>query len=390
MRAKILLVHSLFNALGGAEFLALNATRVLKESGYDVTIYSCTPLDRERVKKIFNIDVSGFKIVVRNVRIADLLKRISHGRFVRLRKLMIFKRLFKKYLREMRENYDLIMETKSNLPTPADISYIHFPLLADKREEGGLYRIYNKIIDYYGRWFTKHVPGKVLTNSSWTSGVIYRIHHIIADIVHPPVDVEYFMRVADNDKREKMVVTISRFTPEKKLDKIVDVADRLRDYLFILIGTTDEYSGRIIEAIKRRAREKMVDNIHILTNAPRHEVLRYMRDSMFYLHPEFLEHFGISVVEAIASGLIPIVYRDGGAWYDIVSRVDDILGYISIYEAPKIIRRIESDRELYGKLRARSIEVSKMFSYENFKRNLLEKIEYVLRVKRIASAHNRA
>jgi glycosyltransferase involved in cell wall biosynthesis len=104
---------------------------------------------------------------------------------------------------------------------------------------------------------------------------------------------------------------------------------------------------------------------------------------MFYLHPEFTEHFGIAVIEAMSAGCVPIVYRDGGVWYDIVSKISNILGYNNIEEVPKIIRVIEVNRELYTELRKKSIEVSKTFNYENFKKNLMEKVKYVLRIKKL-------
>jgi glycosyltransferase involved in cell wall biosynthesis len=104
---------------------------------------------------------------------------------------------------------------------------------------------------------------------------------------------------------------------------------------------------------------------------------------MFYLHPEFPEHFGISVVEAMSAGCVPIVYRDGGAWYDLVSRISSTLSYISIKEVPEIINVLEKNRNLYEKLREISIEVSKNFNYENFRSNLVEKVNYVLKIKKL-------
>jgi len=115
----------------------------------------------------------------------------------------------------------------------------------------------------------------------------------------------------------------------------------------------------------------------------RKELRELLGEAMFYLHPEYTEHFGIAVVEAMSAGLVPIVYRDGGAWYDVVSQVSNILGYNNIEEVPRIIKTIEKNRELYIKLRERAIEVSKIFTYENFKKSLIEKVHYVLNVKRL-------
>ena len=388
MKGRILLAHVFFDILGGGEFLALNAARALKENGYDVTIFTYTPIDADKVKKMFNIDVDGLNIIVKRIPLlVDVLKKISRGRLVRLRRLMAYRKFFTEYMDEIGRDYDLVMETQSNVLSPADISYIHYPALIYFETEKGSglhWRLYNWIVKFYAEKFKHLVPSRVLTNSSWTAAQIYKAYHIIPDVVHPPVNIEYFNKASNNDKREKIVVTISRFTEEKRLDKIVDVAAKLRDYTFVLIGSTYEYSYKVLDEIEKKVKEYRLDNVVVETNLPRTKMLGYLKDSRYYLHPEFAEHFGISVVESMAAGLVPLVYRDGGAWYDVVSRIDYRLGYNSIEEVPNIIRSLDSNQSLYQTLRERSIRISKLFNYESFSRNLLEKVEFVLRVKNIA------
>jgi glycosyltransferase involved in cell wall biosynthesis len=119
-------------------------------------------------------------------------------------------------------------------------------------------------------------------------------------------------------------------------------------------------------------------------NVPRDELRKLLSRAKYYLHPPFPEHFGISVVEAMAAGCIPIVYRDGGVWYDIVSRVSDILGYGDINEVPNIIKSLDNNKDLYITLRSKGIEISKEFNYENFKKNLSKWVDYALKVKKSA------
>jgi len=40
--------------------------------------------------------------------------------------------------------------------------------------------------------------------------------------------------------------------------------------------------------------------------------------------------FDIAIAEVAAAGLVPVVYRDGGGLTDIVSKIDQGLGYISV------------------------------------------------------------
>jgi len=137
----------------------------------------------------------------------------------------------------------------------------------------------------------------------------------------------------------------------------------------------------VIKQLKTRIENEGLDNVELLTNIPRDKLRELLGRAKYYLHPPFPEHFGIAVVEAMAAGCIPIVYRDGGAWFDIASRVSDILGYSDVNEVPGIIRRIESDRVLYEELENKSISVSKEFNYERFKSELSKYMNYLLETR---------
>lgn len=270
--------------------------------------------------------------------------------------------------------------------SPADINYIHYPLANYYRDMNckiPYYCVYDFIVKMIFKSIERMTSfgKKILTNSFWTANQIYKVHGIIADVVYPPVDVEYFSRVARNEKRERIVITMSRFIEEKRLERIVDVAAKLQNYTFVIAGLTDERSYIIIDKIEKKIREYRLNNVIIEPNLPKRKLLSYLGDARYYLHPEFPEHFGIAVVEAMAAGLVPLVYRDGGAWYDVVSKVSSLLGYSSIEEVPRIIQYIDSNINLYERLRRKSYMISKKFNYENFKLKLLRKVRYVLKVK---------
>jgi len=84
--------------------------------------------------------------------------------------------------------------------------------------------------------------------------------------------------------------------------------------------------------------------------------------------------FDIVTAEAAAAGLVPVVYRDGGGWTDIVSKIGQGLGYMSVEKAPHIVRSLLNDPERLKALSARAREVTKCFSYERFKERLNEVI----------------
>jgi glycosyltransferase involved in cell wall biosynthesis len=170
-----------------------------------------------------------------------------------------------------------------------------------------------------------------------------------------------------------VVLTVSRITPEKMVAEIPKVAKLVPEAEFYLVGSTSDYSERTLKVIESEA--KGLSNFHLETDVPRRRIIELMSQASIYLHPPYAEHFGIAIAEAAAAGLVPVVYRDGGGWTDIASRIDEGLGYTSVEEAAHIIRSLLNDPGRLKELSSKAREVAKGFSYENFKSRLNEVIK---------------
>lgn len=382
MSVKVLIIHGIFDALGGGELFVLKLAKALIEEGFQVDILTSTYPNIEKIRDIYG-ETFYPRFIVKRVRRAEYLNKLMPGRLVRLRRLIIYNS-YNSLIEEARKEYDLVLDTQSNLPTPVDVSYIHYPALLPTQRKEPLYNIYNSIVSFIARSYKKPRSARILTNSTWTAHVIYRLYGIIPDVLYPPVDIDYFVDASISSDREKIIVTISRFSPEKRLDKLFEVAKQLPSYTFILVGSTGPGSDEVLNNLKTKKDTLGIHNVEFKPNLPRSQLKELLGKALFYLHPEFTEHFGIAIIEAMSAGCIPIVYRDGGAWYDAVSKISDKLGYTDISEVPRIISNIEKEKELQKELREKSIEVSKQFSYEKFKKSLTEKIYFILKVKKLS------
>jgi glycosyltransferase involved in cell wall biosynthesis len=101
-----------------------------------------------------------------------------------------------------------------------------------------------------------------------------------------------------------------------------------------------------------------------------------LKTSKVYLHPTKYEHFGIAIVEAMASGLIPVVHKSGGAWMDIVEYGRYGFGFKSVEEAIENINNILEMREdELQSWRQKFRKKIRVFSYNTFKNN----IEYLIK-----------
>lgn len=91
------------------------------------------------------------------------------------------------------------------------------------------------------------------------------------------------------------------------------------------------------------------------------------------LHPERMEHFGITVVEAMSFGLVPLVYAVGGP-AEIVH--DGLSGFTYSDEAAFLEKAtmLVSDNQLRNKLSGNAIKKSEEFTDAKFRLNALELI----------------
>ncbi|MEB3691424.1 MAG: hypothetical protein G5Z43_000176, partial [Caldisphaeraceae archaeon] len=219
MKHKVAIIHGTFEEIGGGERLVIDIIDILRKNGFETTLFT-GEVDKEKVKKIFHFDLDDqIKIVTVKSSTASLLYKLRPYGAFRLRRIAYRKSLDKKYMKEIRESYDISIDTQLNMPSNSDISYIHFPITIDTYSRKGLKRkLYNFIVSRYISSFKNSRPGMVLTNSKWTASKVYKEFGIVADVLYPPVDIRYFSNAAYGSHEEKSVVTISRFTPEKGLE----------------------------------------------------------------------------------------------------------------------------------------------------------------------------
>ena len=146
-----------------------------------------------------------------------------------------------------------------------------------------------------------------------------------ATVLTPPVELGTF----EPERKEQLIVTVGRIFPEfhrKRHDALIDAFAELSGsadgWRFVIAGGVD-WSSPGAEAFVGRLREQSAGlPIDIRENVS-HDELRslYARASLYWHgagygraqdEPDQVEHFGISVVEAMSYGAVPLVADDGG------------------------------------------------------------------------------
>ena len=173
-----------------------------------------------------------------------------------------------------------------------------------KKEIHGIKARYLKIIQNNINKSLKILKEKnvnLITNSDFTKNEIKRNCDKDSVVIYPPVKIEKYKKFQKYDKIKK-IITISRFSIEKNLDATIEIFNQT-NFSCEIIGNA-KYKNQF--TILKRLQEKKGENIKIYSNISSEEISTLVSTAKVYLHSS-KETFGISVVEAIAAGCIPIV-----------------------------------------------------------------------------------
>jgi len=242
-------------------------------------------------------------------------------------------------------------------------AYVHYPWVSSdmlnkisiKMKKQPLYAL--KYAYWYILMKLYSICGSFLTssscNSSWTLQNLLNVW-TWADgttkpvIIYPPTGIdESKIQLSMGSTKSRIFLYIAQFRPEKRhnllireFDKYVKKCQELSidPFKLVLIGSTrseeDEKTAENLRTLIKKLSipEKKID---IKVNAPREEVDEYLSKAEFGLNTMWNEHFGISVVEYMIYGVIPIVHASGGPLADIVVPVDSESGKILVEKGEK-------------------------------------------------------
>jgi len=167
----------------------------------------------------------------------------------------------------------------------------------------------------------------VLINSPFVSSFLQRYHDIHGSILYPPID-----DFAEGRDKENVIVSVGRFFRglynDKRYDVLVNAFKRLRErlphtsWMYHIVGScgSDAGSQRYLEELRASASGHP---IYFHVNSPYDELRRFYSQAQIFwhaagydvdeeCHPERTEHFGMSTVEAMSAGCVPVVANKGG------------------------------------------------------------------------------
>lgn len=204
-------------------------------------------------------------------------------------------------------------------------------------------------------------------------------------VLAPPVDII----TKKNQKKENLILSVGRFTQgmnRKKQEVLVEIFKQIyknnKTWKLVLIGGILDQDEPFVESLKKQASGFPID---IFTNAPLKELREFYLKSKIYWHatgfgenldkhPELAEHFGITTVEAMSAGTVPVVINAGGQ-KEIV--VDGESGFLWSTEQELIdkTKKLIGSKELLEKLSDGAIKRSGKFTGNRFCKDLYRILE---------------
>ncbi|KAK3304627.1 glycosyltransferase family 4 protein [Chaetomium strumarium] len=245
----------------------------------------------------------------------------------------------------------------------------------------------------------------VMTNSSWTQGHIQKLWgplrrkkkmtaataHPIA-VVYPPVAVreleqEVDVSPASEARREKMLLYIAQFRPEKNHQLILQAfaeflksgSEAARDARLVLVGSVrDDHDSKRVYQLRLLVNELHIrDRVEFHLDASWPEILDWLRRASVGVNGMWNEHFGIGVVEYQAAGLVAVVHDSGGPKMDIVVDVEGEPTGFHATTSTEFAQGFEKALSLPNPhaVRQRARQSAKRFTEEEFARRWTEEME---------------
>lgn len=353
------------NVYGGGEFVTAVIANTLVQNNYDVTLFTNEEINQREIEKFFGETLS------------PSIKAIVKPSTVQPKGLLDFyQTIFRSYI--FKSKCDIWIDVYSCRIFPwTNISYIHFPFLNHHFYKPQFPYLQDRHIVPVGGLpcaiFEKNLTnnnGKlILANSHYTADEIRKFSGKKAEVVYPPVPSIIFNNNPETlvkNQRKNLVVTISRFEPRKGLEKIPYIASLTEpDIQFAIIGRA-HYKNTILSLKKITKELDLVNRVKFFTDVSKLEMKHILKSAKIYLHTMVGEHFGISIVEAMAMGCIPIVHDSGGA----KEFVPKDFRYRNIYEAAaKITKEIY---EWSPRKALKIVKIADKFREESFSREFMK------------------
>jgi glycosyltransferase involved in cell wall biosynthesis len=378
---KIIIVIPSLNMLGGAQRVCLHTIKALRKTGCKIVLSTIVKTDWALVEEIFGEASKPDELHYLFSRMPEMPILALKQAFVAL------SYVFHLFTITTRNKNDLVINMGGEIvDSLGDIVYVNaiplrlmhlFPEIQPK--QGVRWRIYSRLFSMFLKVLGDSA-GTIVANSRFTQAVIEKYVRKKVLVVNPPVNSQKIKSHGGPGHRKNTIVTVSRFRSAKGLAIIPQIAVFLKDCEFVLIGIVDSSSESCLKELSEEIERLQVrDRVHIFKNKPYNFTLKVLSTAKVFLNTQTTEAFGMSIVESMAAGCVPVVPRAGGPWLEILDRQEGLYGfsYKSPREAAEKIGLLIDDESLRREISARAAERAMIFDSSAFEKKFLNLVETI-------------
>ncbi|MDQ5943332.1 MAG: hypothetical protein QG675_100 [Patescibacteria group bacterium] len=362
---KVALVHDWLTNLGGGERVVDALGSAFPEAPIFTSVYNANGISIFKDKQIISSFLQRWPLSQSKHQLYPMLRRYAFESFDF-------------------SDYDVVIssssaESKGIITNTETIhfSYIHTPTryywsgYQDYLDSPGL-GLFNPIAKFflpkvvgtmrYWDYAAAQRPDYLIANSQTVKDRITKYYHRDSDIIFPPVEIDNFKTTT---KTKDYYLVVSRLIPYKRVDLAVQACSELGRKL-IVVGDGSELA---------RLRKLASKDIEFVTDADDRKVSDLYTNSRGFIFTAY-EDFGITPVEAMASGVPVITYGRGGASESVVDKKTGIFfDQQTVGCLKKAILSFEKNNFSKDKIRKHSEKFSKDRFIKEIKDLINEKYE---------------
>lgn len=380
------------DTLGGGERYCLTVAEILLKHGYKVDLFWSGKQDLiEKAEQRFALKLEGLNLVTDVFQIKPHQIDLLEGKqnfFDVINKSLNPQKIHQKittFVKKLKitSKYDIFFYLgDGSIPVligKQNFLHIQVPF---SNERSFLNKIVTKSKLLF---FSKIICNSKFTAKFYEDDILSKI-----TVIYPPVDVEKF---ETSKNKENIILSVGRFDNvlnAKKQDVLIDAfkalvkKEGIKNWKLVLAGGSliDPDQNSYLKYLQEKAEDLP---IYFVVN-PKFDKLKevYSKSKIYWHaagfdvdednHPENTEHFGMTVVEAMASELVPVVVAKGGI-PEIIS--DGIDGYLwnTLDELVFKTKSLIDSPEDLEKMSRKAVIKCQKFSKDNFETGLISLIK---------------
>ena len=347
---KVAIFHDYFGAIGGGEKVVIAMANILDAD-------------------IITTDIDAIKKIDANVRIKSLGKTIKYPGFKQISALLKF------YFCDFSKSYDLFIFSGNWAHYAAhrhhpNLWYCHIlvpvmyekdvPFISEKRfflkKIFWVWKIFHSKIDIR----SIHHIDQIVANSEHIKEKIAHYYHRDALVVYPPLNLRHFFCKS----YENFWLSVNRLYPEKRLELQIESFRKLPDQSLVIVGGFAE--GDHATPYAEKIRIDLPINVKIFGQVPESELINLYAQCKGLICTSIDEPFGLTPLEAMASGK-PVVAVDSGGFRETVTSDTGLLVKPTVESIIHAIHEVSKDPARYHDA---CIERAKLFDVAIFKEKI--------------------